>query len=195
MKNTLQISDGSEDVAVKEELNNSIAIADVDLEDKNKLETGQTLKTAKTKRKNSAQSPSARRTKKLKTDEEANKASSLESRNNSTEIPSTSAMWEGACKEEENKDDFTCGQPPLKKVKTETCPQGQPVRLPENISNIEEVEMNWDIVQVCTALFCHFSLILFDWYEVKEDLGVFSSLATLPVVPVGFGSWVCCLVL
>ena len=112
------------------------------------METGQTLKTAKTKRKNSAQSPSARRAKKLKTDEEANKASSLESRNNSTEIPSTSAMWEGACKEEENKDDFTCGQPPLKKVKTETCPQGQPVRLPENISNIEEVEMNWDIVQV-----------------------------------------------
>ncbi|KAJ1078111.1 hypothetical protein K5549_011438 [Capra hircus] len=148
VKNTLQISDGSEDMAVKEELSNSIAIADVDLEDKNKLETGQTLKTAKTKRKNSAQSPSARRTKKLKTDEEANEASSLESRNNSTEMPSTSATWEGGCKEEENKDDFTCGQSPLKKVKTETCPQGQPVRLPANTSNIEEVEMNWDIVQV-----------------------------------------------
>lgn len=44
-----------------------------------------------------------RRTKKLKTDEEANKASSLESRNNSTEMPSTSATWEGGCKEEENK--------------------------------------------------------------------------------------------
>ncbi|KAF4016272.1 hypothetical protein G4228_007597 [Cervus hanglu yarkandensis] len=148
VKNTLQISDGSEDMAVKEELNNSIAIADVNLEDKNKLETGQTLKTAKTKRKNSAQSPSARRTKKLKTGEEANKASSLESSNNSIEMPSTSAMWEGGCKEEENKDDFTCGQSPLKKVKTETCPQGQPVRFPANTSNIEDVEMNWDIVQV-----------------------------------------------
>uniref|UniRef100_A0A8C6DET7 S1 RNA-binding domain-containing protein 1 n=1 Tax=Moschus moschiferus TaxID=68415 RepID=A0A8C6DET7_MOSMO len=148
VKNTLQISDGSEDMAVKEELNNSIAIADVGLEDKNKLETGQTLKTAKTKRKNSAQSPSAQRAKKLKTDEEPNKASSFESRNNSTETPCTSATWEGGCKEEENKDDFTCDQSPLKKVKTEACPQGQPVRFPANTSHIEEVEMNWDIVQV-----------------------------------------------
>lgn len=157
------------------------------------METGKTLKTARTKRKNSAQSPSARRTKKLKTDEEANKASSLESRNNSIEMPSTSAMWEGGCKEEENEDDFTCGQSPLKKVKTETCPQGQPVRFPANTSNIEDVEMNWDIVQVCTALFCHFSLILFDWDGVREGLGV--PLSLLPVVPVGFGCWVRCLVL
>ena len=108
-------------------------------------------------------------------------------------MPSTSAMWEGGFKEEENKDDFTCGQSPLKKVKTETCPQGQPVRFPANISNIEDVEMNWDIVQVCTALFCHFSLILFDWDGVREGLGV--PLSLLPVVPVGFGSWVRCLVL
>lgn len=158
-------------------------IADVDLEDrKNKLETVQTLKTAKMKRKNSAQSPLARRTKKLKADEETSKASSLESRNNSTETPSTSATWEGGCKKEESEDDFTCSQSPLKKVKTEMCPQGQPVRFPANANNIkEEVEMNWDIVQVCAASFCYFNLFdsfLFDWDGAREGLGVFSSLFT-----------------
>ncbi|XP_045643870.1 S1 RNA-binding domain-containing protein 1 isoform X1 [Ursus americanus] len=142
-KTTLQISDGSEGVAVKDELNNSVAIADVDLEDsKNKLDSVKTLKTAKTKRKNSSQSPLGQRTKKLKADEETNMA-------NTAETPSTSTMWEAACKKEENEDDFTFGQSPLKKMKTETCPQGQPVRFPANANSIkEEVEMNWDIVQV-----------------------------------------------
>ncbi|XP_006736732.1 S1 RNA-binding domain-containing protein 1 [Leptonychotes weddellii] len=123
--------------------NNSVAIADVDLEDrKNKLDSVKTLKTAKTKRKNSAQSPSGQRTKKLKVDEETNMV-------NTAETPSTSTVWEGACKKEENEDDFTFGQSPLKKMKTETCPQGQPVRFPANANSIkEEVEMNWDIVQV-----------------------------------------------
>ncbi|XP_045837670.1 S1 RNA-binding domain-containing protein 1 isoform X1 [Meles meles] len=142
-KTTLQISDGSEGVAVKEELNNSVAIADVDLEDrKNKLDSTKTLKTAKTKRKNSAQSSLGQRTKKLKVDEETDMA-------NRTETPSTSTVWESVCKKEENEDDFTFGQSPLKKVKTEACPQGQPVRFPANTNSIkEEVEMNWDIVQV-----------------------------------------------
>uniref|UniRef100_A0A5F9CY20 S1 RNA-binding domain-containing protein 1 n=1 Tax=Oryctolagus cuniculus TaxID=9986 RepID=A0A5F9CY20_RABIT len=143
-KNTQVVSDSSEAVAVKEELNNSVAIADVNLEDrKNKLETVQTLKTAKTKQKNSAQ-----RTKKLKV-EKINKVSNLEGGDHSTETPSTSTMWEGTCKKEENEDDFTFGQSPLKKMKTEMCPQGQPVKFPANANSIkEEVEMNWDIVQV-----------------------------------------------
>nr|XP_020144174.1 S1 RNA-binding domain-containing protein 1 isoform X2 [Microcebus murinus] len=149
-KNTPQISAGTEGISVKEELNSSVAIAEGDLEDrKNKLDTVQTLKTAKTKRKNSAQSFSAPRTKKLKVDEETSKAGNLEGGNNSTETPSTSTMWEGTYKKEENEDDFTFGQSPLKKMKTEMCPQGQPVKFPPNASNIkEEVEMNWDIVQV-----------------------------------------------
>ncbi|XP_012509241.1 PREDICTED: S1 RNA-binding domain-containing protein 1-like [Propithecus coquereli] len=149
-KTTPQISDGTEGISVKEELNSSVAIADVDLEDrKNKLDTVQTLKTAKTKRKNSAQSFSAQRTKKLKVDEETSKAGSLEGGSNSTETPSTSTMWEGTYKKEENEDDFAFGQSPLKKMKTEMCPQGQPVKFPANASNIkEEVEMNWDIVQI-----------------------------------------------
>ncbi|XP_058429438.1 S1 RNA-binding domain-containing protein 1 isoform X1 [Marmota monax] len=157
-KNTPLISDVSGVVDVKEELlschmgresgdeNSSVAIADVDLEkEKNKLDTVQTLKTAKTKRKNSAQ-----RTKKLKIEEEMSKASNLEGGTNNIEIPSTSTMWEGACKKEESEDDFTFGQSPLKKIKTEMCPQGQPVKFPASANNInnEEVEMNWDIVQV-----------------------------------------------
>ncbi|XP_058990550.1 S1 RNA-binding domain-containing protein 1 isoform X3 [Mustela lutreola] len=143
VKKTTKINDGLEGMAVKEELNNSVAIADVDLEDrKNKLDSMKTLKTAKTKRKNSAQSSSGQRTKKLKVDEETAMA-------NSTETPSTSTVWESVCKKEENEDDFTFGQSPLKKVKTEACPQGQPVRFPANTNSIkEEVEMNWDIVQV-----------------------------------------------
>ncbi|XP_058523978.1 S1 RNA-binding domain-containing protein 1 isoform X3 [Ochotona princeps] len=133
----------SKDVAVKEELNSSVAIADVNVENrKNKLDTAGTLKTAKTKQ------ISAQRTKKLKV-EETNKASDLEGVNNRTETPSTSTVWEGTCKKEENEDDFTFGQSPLKKMKTETCPQGQPVKFPANANSIkEEVGMNWDIVQV-----------------------------------------------
>uniref|UniRef100_A0A8C5ZC92 S1 RNA-binding domain-containing protein 1 n=1 Tax=Marmota marmota marmota TaxID=9994 RepID=A0A8C5ZC92_MARMA len=145
-KNTPLISDVSGVVDVKEDLNSSVAIADVDLEkEKNKLDTVQTLKTVKTKRKNSAQ-----RTKKLKIEKEMSKASNLEGGTNSIEIPSTSTMWEGACKKEESEDDFTFGQSPLKKIKTEMCPQGQPVKFPASANNInnEEVEMNWDIVQV-----------------------------------------------
>ncbi|XP_066234450.1 S1 RNA-binding domain-containing protein 1 isoform X2 [Saccopteryx leptura] len=149
-KNAVQMSDGSEGVTVKEVLNSSVAIADVDLEDrKNKLDTMQTLKIAKTKRKNSAQSPSAPRNKKLKVDQDTNEASNIKSESNSTETPSTSTLWDGACKKEESEDDCTSGQSPLKKVKTETCPQEQPVRLPASANNItEEAEMNWDIVQV-----------------------------------------------
>lgn len=121
---------------------------------KNKLDTVRTLKTAKTKRKNSAQSPSAPRTKKLKVDEETSKASNFKSESNSTETPSTSILWEGACKKEEDEDGCISGQSPLKKIKTESCPQGQPVRFPANASNdVEEAEMNWDIVQVCAAFF------------------------------------------
>uniref|UniRef100_H0V3X4 S1 RNA-binding domain-containing protein 1 n=1 Tax=Cavia porcellus TaxID=10141 RepID=H0V3X4_CAVPO len=139
-KNTALTSGGSECMAVKEELNRSIAIADVDLQE-TKLDTAQTLKTAKTKRKNPAQ-----RTKKLKVHEETITVNNLV---DGAEIPSTSTMGEGVCKKEESEDDFTFGQSPLKRMKTETCPQGQPVKFPGSANTIkEEVEMNWDIVQV-----------------------------------------------
>ncbi|XP_045045409.2 S1 RNA-binding domain-containing protein 1 isoform X2 [Desmodus rotundus] len=147
-KSARQISDGSEGAAVKEVLNSSVAVADVDLEDrKNKSVTVQTLKTAKTKRKNSAQLPSAPKTKKLKVDEET-KGSNLKGESHSTEAPSTSTPWEGACKKEEDEDDCASGQSPLKTAKTEAS-QGQPDRFVANATDIaEEMEMNWDIVQV-----------------------------------------------
>uniref|UniRef100_H0WHU1 S1 RNA binding domain 1 n=1 Tax=Otolemur garnettii TaxID=30611 RepID=H0WHU1_OTOGA len=149
VKNTPQMSDGSEGIAVKEELNSSVAIADVDLEDRKKSDTVQTLKTAKTKRKNSAQSLSAQRTKKLKTEEETSKIGSLEGGNTSTETPSTSTMWQGPCKKEKNEDDFTFAPSSCKIMKIERHPRGQPVRAPADAYNIrEEVQMHWDIVQV-----------------------------------------------
>ena len=131
-----------------------MAVADVDLEDrKNKSLTVQTLKTAKTKRKNSAQLPSAPKTKKLKVDEET-KGSNLKGESHSTEAPSTSTPWEGACKKEEDEDDCASGQSPLKTAKTEAS-QGQPDRFVANATGIaEEMEMNWDIVQVRAAFFC-----------------------------------------
>lgn len=53
-------------------------------------------------------------------------------------------------------------------MKTEMCPQGQPVRFSGNANNIkQEVEMNWDIIQVCIASFCHFSS--FDSFFVDKD--------------------------
>ncbi|KAF6321781.1 S1 RNA binding domain 1 [Rhinolophus ferrumequinum] len=153
-KNKPQMSDGLGGMTVKEELDDSVAIDDVVLEDrKNKLDTVQTLKTAKRKQKNPTQSPSAQRTKRLKVDEETNKASNFKSENDSTEIPSTSTMWEVACKKEGDEEDYTCDQFPLKKIKTETCPQGQPVRLLPNSKNtVEDVEMNWDIVQFAVTM-------------------------------------------
>ncbi|XP_057646986.1 S1 RNA-binding domain-containing protein 1 isoform X1 [Chionomys nivalis] len=145
-KNTPQMDAVSKDLAVKEELNSPVAIVDASLEEKNhKLHTTKTLKTAAKKQKNSVQ----RAKRKLKVDEETSPASPLEGGNSNMEIPSTSTTWEDVCKKEESEDDFTFGQSPLKRMKTEACPQGKPVTFPDGASSIkEEVEMNWDIVQV-----------------------------------------------
>uniref|UniRef100_A0A8C6QUN2 S1 RNA-binding domain-containing protein 1 n=1 Tax=Nannospalax galili TaxID=1026970 RepID=A0A8C6QUN2_NANGA len=145
-KKMLQTNDDSEGLAIKEDLNSPVTIANADMEEKNcKLNMAQTLKPVATKRKNSA--PRAK--KKLKVDEESSAASTLEDGRSSAETPSTSTTWEGVCKKEESEDDFTFDQSPLKRMKTETCPQGQPVKFPVSAHSIkEEVEMNWDIVQV-----------------------------------------------
>lgn len=113
------------------------------------MHTTKALKIAARKQKN----PSQRGRKKLKVDEETSQASPLESGNSSMETPSTSTTWEDVCKKEESEDDFTFDQSPLKRVKTEACPQGKPVKFPEGANSIkEEVEMNWDIVQVSAVL-------------------------------------------
>uniref|UniRef100_A0A8D0H2P2 S1 RNA-binding domain-containing protein 1 n=1 Tax=Sphenodon punctatus TaxID=8508 RepID=A0A8D0H2P2_SPHPU len=62
------------------------------------------------------------------------------------EKPSTSApLVENEVKSEE---DFTFDEPPLKRIKSATCPQGKPVKLARSTNIDEENKMNWDIVQV-----------------------------------------------
>ncbi|XP_074845739.1 S1 RNA-binding domain-containing protein 1 isoform X2 [Carettochelys insculpta] len=67
----------------------------------------------------------------------------------SEEIPSTSApLMENEVKQEKYEDDFAFNEPPLKRIKSTTCPQGKPVKHPGSTKQQEELEMNWDIVQV-----------------------------------------------
>jgi hypothetical protein len=128
-----------------------VAIVDADLEEKShKLQTTKTLKTAAKKQKK----PVPRAKKRLKVDEETSQASPLEGGGSNVETPSTSACG-NVCKKEESEDSFTFGQSPVKRIRTESCPQGRPARVPDGVSDIkEEVEMNWDVVQVSTAS-CH----------------------------------------
>ncbi|KAM9154780.1 S1 RNA-binding domain-containing protein 1 isoform 2-T2 [Pangshura tecta] len=66
----------------------------------------------------------------------------------SDEIPSTSTpLMENEVKQEKY-EDFTFDEPPLKRIKSTTCPQGKPVKHPGSTKHQEELEMNWDIVQV-----------------------------------------------
>ncbi|XP_075781532.1 S1 RNA-binding domain-containing protein 1 isoform X2 [Pelodiscus sinensis] len=67
----------------------------------------------------------------------------------SDEIPSTSApLIENEVKQEKCGEDFTFDEPPLKRIKSTTCPQGKPVKHHGSTKHQEELEMNWDIVQV-----------------------------------------------
>lgn len=128
-----------------------MAIVDANLEAKDhKLHMTKTLKTAAKKQKN----PVQRAKKRLKVDDETSQVSPFEGGDSNVETPSTSACAD-VCKKEESEDNFTFEQSPLKRIRTESCPQGRPARVPDGASNIkEELEMNWDIVQVSTAL-CH----------------------------------------
>lgn len=65
------------------------------------------------------------------------------------ETPSTSATAAPKrAKVEESEEDFAYGDPPLKKFKSETCPEGKPVKYAANAKLDEDHKMNWDIVQV-----------------------------------------------
>ncbi|XP_038607720.1 S1 RNA-binding domain-containing protein 1 [Tachyglossus aculeatus] len=99
--------------------------------------------TAAQKRKTPGSRPPAQRSKKLKMDEEV---SGMASGPLSASCPGP----EGApVKKEEPEEDFTFDAPAPKKIKTAACPQGQPVRPPGETGRVaEEVEMNWDLVQV-----------------------------------------------
>uniref|UniRef100_A0A670K2S7 S1 RNA-binding domain-containing protein 1 n=1 Tax=Podarcis muralis TaxID=64176 RepID=A0A670K2S7_PODMU len=65
------------------------------------------------------------------------------------EGPSTSAAaTKRKVKSEESEEDFTFDEPPLKKSKSATCPQGKPVKCAASAKLDEDHKMNWDIVQV-----------------------------------------------
>lgn len=123
-----------------------MAIVNANLEEENqKLHTTNTLKTAAKKQKNAGH----RAKKRLKVDEETSQASPFEGGESNVEAPSTSEDRD-MCKKE-SEDSFTFEQSPLKRIKTESCPQGRPARVPGASDIKEEVEMNWDIVQVSAA--------------------------------------------
>uniref|UniRef100_A0A8C2TEQ6 S1 RNA-binding domain-containing protein 1 n=1 Tax=Coturnix japonica TaxID=93934 RepID=A0A8C2TEQ6_COTJA len=67
----------------------------------------------------------------------------------SDEKPSTSApVIENQVKHEKSEEDFAFDEPPLKKMKSATSPEGKPVKSLGCNKVKEEFEMNWDIVQV-----------------------------------------------
>ncbi|XP_052533139.1 S1 RNA-binding domain-containing protein 1 isoform X2 [Tympanuchus pallidicinctus] len=67
----------------------------------------------------------------------------------SDEKPSTSApVVENQVKHEKSEEDFAFVEPPLKKMKSATSPEGKPVKSLGGNKVKEEFEMNWDIVQV-----------------------------------------------
>ncbi|NWZ19131.1 SRBD1 protein, partial [Asarcornis scutulata] len=67
----------------------------------------------------------------------------------SDEKPSTSAPIVGnQVKHEKSEEDFAFDEPPFKKIKSTTSPEGKPVKNLGGNKVKEEFEMNWDIVQV-----------------------------------------------
>lgn len=69
-----------------------------------------------------------------------------------TEVASTSTVDSKKLKVEKPEEDFAFDEPPLKKLKSATCPQGNPVKYAASAGVDEDYKMNWDIVQV-PALF------------------------------------------
>ncbi|XP_053568232.1 S1 RNA-binding domain-containing protein 1 [Bombina bombina] len=64
-------------------------------------------------------------------------------------FPSTSTLHKDLeVKKEEPSDDFTFGEPPLKKLKTSSDPSGKPVKQVNSSSGHEGNEMNWNFVEV-----------------------------------------------
>ncbi|XP_053168075.1 S1 RNA-binding domain-containing protein 1 [Hemicordylus capensis] len=66
-----------------------------------------------------------------------------------TGVTSTSTVAsEKKVKAEKSEEDFTFDEPPLKKLKSATCPQGNPVKYAASAKMDEDHNMHWDIVQV-----------------------------------------------
>ncbi|KAJ6667005.1 hypothetical protein lerEdw1_019007 [Lerista edwardsae] len=66
-----------------------------------------------------------------------------------TEVASTSTVAsKKKLKMEKPEEDFAFDEPPLKKLKSAMCPQGNPVKYAASAGVDEDYKMNWDIVQV-----------------------------------------------
>lgn len=66
-----------------------------------------------------------------------------------TQVASTSRVAsKKKPKVEKAEEDFTFDEPPLKKLKSATCPQGNPVKYGVGANVVDDYKMNWDIVQV-----------------------------------------------
>ncbi|XP_074920469.1 S1 RNA-binding domain-containing protein 1 [Chelonoidis abingdonii] len=128
--------------AVKEELNVSLPIA-ADEDSKDGLKLLQPKEDGDPKPKTRTKKPKMPRGTKI------NVSQGQMNNLDSDEIPSTSApLIENEIKQEKHEEDFTFDEPPLKRIKSTTCPQGKPVKHPGSTKHQEELEMNWDIVQV-----------------------------------------------
>uniref|UniRef100_A0A8D0F9I3 S1 RNA-binding domain-containing protein 1 n=1 Tax=Strix occidentalis caurina TaxID=311401 RepID=A0A8D0F9I3_STROC len=69
------------------------------------------------------------------------------------EKPSTSVPVVGnQAKHEKLEEDFASDEPPFKKIKSTTCPEGKPVKNLGGNKVKEEFEMNWDIVQALSEI-------------------------------------------
>uniref|UniRef100_A0A8C0ID84 S1 RNA-binding domain-containing protein 1 n=1 Tax=Bubo bubo TaxID=30461 RepID=A0A8C0ID84_BUBBB len=69
------------------------------------------------------------------------------------EKPSTSVPVVGnQAKHEKPEEDFASDEPPFKKIKSTTCPEGKPVKNLGGNKVKEEFEMNWDIVQALSEI-------------------------------------------
>ncbi|KAM4693394.1 S1 RNA-binding domain-containing protein 1 [Discoglossus pictus] len=64
------------------------------------------------------------------------------------ELPSTSTSTDIQVKKEEPPDDFTFGEPPLKKLKTSSDPSGKAVKPVRSSSGHDGADMNWNLVEV-----------------------------------------------
>ncbi|NXW45036.1 SRBD1 protein, partial [Nyctiprogne leucopyga] len=71
----------------------------------------------------------------------------------SDEKPSTSVPVTGnQVKHEKSEEDFAFDEPPFKKIKSTTCPEGKPIKNLGGNKVKEEFEMNWDIVQALSEI-------------------------------------------
>ncbi|XP_054253807.1 S1 RNA-binding domain-containing protein 1 [Indicator indicator] len=68
------------------------------------------------------------------------------------EKPSTSVPVVGNQVKHEKSEDFAFDEPPFKKMKSTTCPEGKPAKILGGNKVKEEFEMNWDIVQALSEM-------------------------------------------